>query len=835
VRPDLPTGTVTFLFTDVEGSTKLLHEVGPERYADALAEHRRILREAFQEHGGIEVDTQGDAFFYAFPTAPGALAAAEDALQGLTETPISVRVGIHTGTPLLAEEGYVGHDVHKAARIAAAGHGGQILVSSATAALVGSEDLSDLGEHRLKDLSAPERIHQLGDEEFPPLKSLYQTNLPIPATPFLGRERELQEVVELLARENNRLLTLTGPGGSGKTRLALQSAGWAAERYPHGVFWVPLAPLRDPELVLESASLALGASDGLADFITNKRLLLLFDNFEHLLEAASGLSSVLSSCPHLDLLVTSREPLHVAGEQEYAVPPLVHEEAVGFFASRARAVDPEFRPEQAVSEICRRLDDLPLALELAAARVKALTPQQILERLEQRLPLLTGGTRDAPERQRTLRATIEWSYELLSPAEQVLFARLAVFRGGCTLEAAEEVPGADLDTLQSLVDKSLVRHRDGRYSMLETIREYAAEQLQQSGESEAFARRHAEFFLALAEEAEPHLLADSEEWVARLEGDHDNVRAAFDELERAGAGELLLRLTGALWRFWYLHSHFSEGERRVESALATAPGESVTRAKALNAASVMALNLGEHAAAFTRAEQALELYRRSGDRWGAAYSEMLAGSALGEQRDYEAAVPRLEESIREFRELGDDHFTGVALTNLSWIVGDLGDKKRERSLQEEVLELSRTLGIRGLEAYSLSQLGMLERDEGRPADGVPLVQEGIRIMSELGDRLNLAINLGRLANLLALTGQSRRAAQLLASSQHLTEELGVREPFWASERNEKTRAMVREQLGDASFAQAWNEGRRLSADRAVALALERPSSAERDEPGLVES
>ena len=474
---NLPSGTVTFLFTDIEGSTKLLHDLGAEEYSRVLAEHRRVLREAFGANQGVEVDTQGDAFFVAFPTAPGALGAAAEATEGLASGPIRVRMGIHTGTPHLGEDDYVGMDVHRAARIAACGHGGQVLVSASTAALVGTDGLRDLGEHRLKDLSAPERIYQLGDGDFPPLKSLHRTNLPIPSTPFLGRERELHDVDELVSRADVRLLTLTGPGGSGKTRLALQAAAEASERYPGGVFWVPLAPLRDPELVLETAGQAVGARDGLAEHIGDTAMLLLFDNFEHVTEAAADVAGLLGSCAWLDLLVTSREPLHVTGEQEYPVPSLSREEGVDFFLARARAVKPDFAGDDAVAEICRRLDDLPLALELAAARVKALSPAQILERLEQRLPLLTGGARDAPERQRTLRATIEWSYELLADEEKSLFARLAVFRGGCSLEAAEEVVDANLDVLQSLVDKSLLRHSQERFWMLETIREYAAEQL----------------------------------------------------------------------------------------------------------------------------------------------------------------------------------------------------------------------------------------------------------------------------------------------------------------------------------------------------------------------
>ena len=399
MREDLPSGTVTFLFTDVEGSTKLLHELGAEGYAAALAEHRRVIREACAGQGGVEVDTQGDAFFFAFPTAPGAVAAAEAVTEALASGPIQVRIGLHTGTPLLTDDGYVGDDVHRAARIAASGHGGQVLVSSSSAPLV-EIDLTDLGEHRFKDLSAPERVYQLGCATFPALKSLYRTNLPVPATPFLGRERELAEVVGLL--EGARLLTLTGPGGTGKTRLALQAAGAVADAFPDGVYWVPLAPLRDPRLVLESASQAVGASDGLVEHVGEMRLLVLFDNFEHLIDAAADLASVVAACPNVTLVVTSRELLRVQGEMEYAVPPLAQSEAVALFCQRAQV-----ERSCEITELCARLDNLPLAVELAASRARAFSPAQILERLSHTLDLFKGS-RDADPRQQTLRATIHW-------------------------------------------------------------------------------------------------------------------------------------------------------------------------------------------------------------------------------------------------------------------------------------------------------------------------------------------------------------------------------------------------------------------------------------------
>ncbi len=467
-------GTLTFLFTDIEGSTKLLRELG-EAYAAALSEHRRVLREAFERHGGFEVDTEGDAFFVVFRSASEAAAAAAEGQAALEAGPVRVRMGLHTGEPVISEGDYVGLDVHLAARIGASGHGGQVVVSGDTRALLDDTvPLTDLGEHRLKDFDHPVPLFQLGLGRFPPLKTISNTNLPRPASSFVGREREVAEVLSLL-RDGTRLLTLTGPGGSGKTRLAIEAAAEVVPEFKAGVFWAGLAPLRDAALVTETIAQTLGAKDSLAAHIAERELLLLLDNFEQVVDAAPELSSLLAACPNLKLLVTSRELLRVQGEVEYAVPPLAQPEAVELFCTRSR-----LEPDAVIGELCRRLDDLPLAVELAAARTSILTPRQILERLSKRLDLLKGG-RDADPRQATLRATIEWSYDLLSDDEKVLFARLAVFAGGCTLEAAEEVAEADLDTLQFLVDKSLVRHTTDRFWMLETVREYALERLEEFG------------------------------------------------------------------------------------------------------------------------------------------------------------------------------------------------------------------------------------------------------------------------------------------------------------------------------------------------------------------
>jgi predicted ATPase/class 3 adenylate cyclase len=822
-RCDLPIGTVTFLFTDVEGSTRLLHELGAEGYAEALAAHRRVLRAAFAAHGGVEVDTQGDAFFVAFPTAPGALRAATASLDGLAGGPISVRIGLHTGTPLLTGEGYVGEDVHRAARIAASGHGGQVLVSTSTAALVDSDVLHDLGEHRLKDLSAPERIYQLGEEEFPALKSLYRTNLPIPATPFLGREKELTEVLELLSRDDVRLLTLTGPGGTGKTRLALQAAAAAGDAYSDGVYWVPLAPLRDPQLVLQGAAQAVGADDALAEHIADKRLLLLLDNFEHLTAAATDAAALLGVCPNLRLLVTSREPLHVRGEQEYPVPPLAPGEAVDFFTIRARGIRPDFAPDDAVPQICSRLDDLPLALELAAARVKALSPQEILARLEQRLPLLTGGARDAPERQRTLRATIEWSHDLLSGSEQRLFARLAVFRGGCGLEAAEDICGADLDTLQSLVDKSLLRHNDGRYWMLETIREYAAERLEDSAEAEEMRDRHAEYYLALAEEAEPALLASQTptQWLDRLESEHDNLRVSLDWLEASGRGELALRLAGAASPFWHATGQLTEGRRRLESALRGSVAPTSIRAKALTGAASMAVTSGDNVAGRMMAGEALELHRTFGDTSNTATVLHILGLAAGNEEDFAGAKPLFEESARLFRELGDRHGAMNADRSLAWMYSGLGDRERARELHESNLLQARELRDELMESMSLIALAMLAIDDGSLGVARSMLQASLRIDREQRYLPSIAFNLCRFARLHAVQGKAWVAATFLSSADALLEEIGAR-PSWLVKMNDETRTIIHTQLTEAAFADAWEQGTALRLDDALALALDTP-------------
>ncbi len=634
MRADLPSGTVTFLFTDIEGSTRLLHTLGPDAYAQALAEHRRVLRAVFSAHGGVEVDTQGDAFFVAFPTAEGAAQAALEAQTALASGPISVRMGLHTGAPTLTREGYVGVDVHRGARVAGLAHGGQIVCSPATAALLDGRALRDAGLHRLKDFDGATRLMQLGDGDFPPLRTPGSVDLPSPATRFLGRERELFEAVALVYERDPRVLTIIGPGGTGKTRFALELARLLADEAEGGTLFVPLAPLRDPDLVLTTIADRLGAAspevDAIAGRVGDKRTHLLVDNVEHLLPgAARPLAELVAATPRLRLFVTTREALRVQGEHELDLPPLAAPEAVDLFVTRARAVRPDVEETRAVGELCERLDRLPLALELAAARTKLLSPELLLERLGDRLDLLKG-TRDADERHATLRATIAWSYDLLGKEEQQLFRNLSVFRGGCTLETAEHVCETDLDTLASLLDKSLLRRRTGRrgeerFWMLETIREFAAERVEESGEIVDIRRRHAERMLAIARDA--HLSEDDDEPFdsAVLLAEREDIRAALDWTARADV-ILGLELASALEAMWGPHAP-AEGVRRIGDLLGRAENvPPLLRARALRS---------------------------------------LAGAAH-QERDWSIADPAYEESLRLFVELGDARGAASVRTRLAY-------------------------------------------------------------------------------------------------------------------------------------------------------------------------
>ena len=805
---ELPRGTVTFLFTDIEGSTRLLHELGADEYANALAEHRRVLREAFERHGGVEVDTQGDAFFVAFATAPAALEAAREAQDSLE---LPVRMGLHTGTPLLTEEGYVGADVHRAARIAAAGHGRQVLVSAATAALVDSADLRDLGEHRLKDLSAPERIFQLGDGDFSPLKTLYRTNLPIPATPFLGREHELADVQALLARDDARLLTLTGAGGSGKTRLALHAAAEAAEAYPDGVWWVPLAPLTDPADVGPAAARALGGGGKLPDLVDGRRLLLLLDNFEHVVEAAPEVAAVLTECPHADVLVTSRERLRVQGEQVYPVPVLEREEARRLFVTRARAAQPDFEPDELVDDLCAHLDDLPLAIELAAARTSLLSTAQLLERLGSRLDLLRGG-RDAETRQQTLRATIEWSYELLDPDERWLLATLSVFRGGWTLEAAERVCKADLDLLESLVDKSLVRRwESGRFGMLETIREFAAEQLSKE-EGDALVRRLLAYLLELFEDANLRPHEAGEPRMELAQGERANVDVALAWAIDAGEPTDGLRLLELLEMYWGTNDPIG-GRERLDDLLAVGGDdlEPQVLAKALRFRGSTFDMTSRNDLAEEEYARAIELLKSVGDEAEAAHLSLRIANAAMRVGDVERAKRIASEAL--------DADPPLALAVLAQVAFAEEDAGRAARLAREAADAAEAAGFawwRGVTLLGASE-GLLVLGELETAQ--KFFAEGLDVLRSVRDLVNLPIALAAGAALAAQLGDAARAGTLWGALEAQAE----REPRQTTIENQTEYEPYLEPVLGAAFEEARLHGRTLSLEEAVAYALGEPT------------
>jgi predicted ATPase/class 3 adenylate cyclase len=765
VRADFPTGTVTFLFSDVEGSTRLLQELGAERYANALAEHRRIVREASRVHQGVEMDTQGDACFLAFPKAAGALGAAAEITRKLAAGPIRVRIGLHTGTPLVTDEGYVGDDVHLGARIAASGHGGQVLVSAATAASVAPDSaphamsLLALGEHRLKDIDGAVSIFQLGDRRFPPLKTISNTNLPRPTSSFVGRERELAEVHARLAA-GVRLLTLTGPGGAGKTRLATEAAAALVPNYQAGVFWVGLAALRDPALVTETISQTLGAKNGLAEHIEERELLVLLDNLEQVIAAAPELAALLSACPNLTLLVTSRERLRVQGEVEFAVPPLAAAEAAALFCERAEAL-----PSQEIAELCGRLDSLPLAVELAAARTSALSPGQILERISQRLDLLKGG-RDADPRQQTLRATIEWSYDLLSGEEKELFARLSVFAGGCTLEAAETVTGADLDLLQSLAEKSLLGFSGGRYRMLETIREFAGDRLD-AGEADAVRRQHRAYMVRLVEANAEQLHTASEAAVsARLAPDYANVRAAVSHALAAEEPDDVGRIVGALYPFLISHGHLAEGWEWTEAALAARDRlSSRGLVETLVGGSEIARFAGELSRAIELKE---ELATMEGDlqrpNWKAGMLADLCEIAM-DQNDLTRARSYAEQSAAA----GAGARVHLCFAELALRLGDLRSAESSGLAALEELEEGAFNHACGLEI-----LGETARRSGDEALARSRFTDALRSFAELRDGGGVADCLDGLSRLAAAAMADERAGRLQGAAAGLREARGRR-------------------------------------------------------------
>jgi len=868
----LPTGTVTFFFSDIEGSTRLIQRLG-EGYPQVLLAHHTVLRQALAANGGHELRTEGDSFFIVFDSALQACAGAAAAQKALQSHQwpergeVRVRIGLHTGEATLVGNEYLGLDVHRAARVAAVGHGGQVLLSETTRALVDHAlapglTLKDLGVHRLKDLAQPERLFQLTIEglpdNFPPLKTLEATpnNLPTQLTSFIGRDDQVREATQLLGR--SRLLTLTGPGGTGKTRLSLEIAASLLDQFPDGVYFVPLSAIHDPELVPSAIAQALAISttgqrrpiEALVDHLREKRTLLVLDNFEQLLDAAPIATRLLEGSAGLRVLVSSRAVLRVSGEQEFPVPPLglpdlkalpglaalSQFEAVRLFIERAVAVKPDFQATNenapAIAGICERVDGLPLAIELAAARVKLFSPQALLSRLEKSLSALGRGGRDAPARQQTLRGAILWSYDMLDTGGRRLVARFSVFARGGNLEQVEAVCGpADdiggdiVDSLDQLADQSLLRRLpdfdEPRFLMLQTIRDFAAERLEESGEAHRIRDRHLEAFIALARQAQPHLFGPRrKEWLDRLEEDHDNFRAALEWAIAAGKAQQAMSLSGLFWRFWQMRGHIHEGRSRMKAVLAMPDSRQFAeeRLMALEAAGGLAYWQADMTVAQGFYDECLELTRRVGDARAIANAIYNAAWPMIVDR---VALPRakllLEEAIPLFRELGDQG--GVART--LWGLGNVAyfgkDYPAAVPPLEEAQSIFRELDDRFMLGWSTHTLGLV----AVKTDDIDAAQqyflEALRLFIEAQDVSGITLQLDNLSVIARTRGDLVRATRLAAAAVAQQAATGTSLGGLLSYQEGRT---GREGLNEAEAAQAWAEGQALTLDQAIAYALD---------------
>ena len=823
---DLPSGTVTFLFTDIAGSTQRWeHDAAVMR--SLLTRHDALLGAAIDEHGGVVFKTVGDAFYAAFTNAPAALDAALAAQRALSAEdwgegePLRVRMALHTGSVEAQNGDYFGRPLNRVARLLSAGHGGQTLVSGVTEELIrdglpSGIALRDMGEARLKDLLRPEHIFQIVapdlPNDFPPLKTLdtQRTNLPAQANMLVGREREAEEVIALLRRDDVRLVTLIGPGGTGKTRLGVQVAAECLDFFADGVFFIPLADVVDPTRVLSQIAETLGITERggqplavrLPTALREQRMLLLLDNFEQVTGAGPAISQLLAAAPGLKALVTSRAALHVYGEREYPVPPLplpgrratverlMQSESVRLFVTRAQEVKADFAltpaNAKAIADICARLDGLPLSIELAAAWIKLLTPQALLQRFTHTLQVLTGGARDLPARQRTLRGAIDWSYTTLGADEQAVFARMAVFAGGGTLTAIETICGAPhdlkieiVDSLLSLADKSLLRHIEGRegeprFAMLGTIREYALERLAERGELVAMRHARTMYYLALAEEAEPHLTGAAQgAWLARLEEEHDNVRASIRNALEAEEYEAAVRLVAAFWRFWSVRGYLTEGRHWMEQALAHAEGvPPLVRAKALDGLGALMRAQGEYAAAQQRYEESLAIRRGLDHQAGIAHSlSNLAGMAR-DQGDFEAARELYEECLAIRRATGDTEATTRTLINLGILAQRQGDYATARARYEESFAIGQREGYAQAVAHALMNLGVVAQQQGDFAAARTHYEKSLAAGRAIGDTATVGFALNNLGAMAKQQGDLAAARAFYEQSLALRRELG---------------------------------------------------------------
>ena len=832
VRSDLPGGTVTFLFTDIAGSTSLLREMGEEAYARALAEHRELIRAAFARHDGIEVDTQGDAFFIVFRTPQRALEAAAEGRAATEVGKIHVRFGIHTGTPILTSEGYVGTDVHRASRIADAGHGGQILVSAATAALVEADPfkLVDLGKHRLKDLAQPERLFQLGTDAFPPIKSLSPSNLPTPTNAFLGRHAELERVRELLEDRSIRVVTLTGPGGIGKTRLAVQAATESSHRFPDGRWWVPLAPLSDPHLVHSALAAALtseeprgavlAASDPTARLSTGSALVLL-DNAEHLLPSlAEELAPVIGAAEGTTFLVTSRSPLHLGSEFEYPVPAMSAEDAASFFISRAHAAGIVTQPSAAQSRLCERLDRLPLAMQVVAAQLKVFNIEQLTERVSSLLDV--HGQSDAEPRHRTLRAAIEWSHSLLSPTQQQAFRRISVFPAGATAQALEEITGADLDTLFALLDASLIRRQDDssepRFSMLETIREFARDRLEEADEVRLMRPRHAGFYGALAA-AVGELDTWTEDWLGIVDAEIENMRAALSWFLENEDFEAAQAMADPIGKYWTDRGALAESRSLLDRALSGGPRHGATFVGVLNRLSWTVYLQGDYELARSTAEEALDAARAVDDPVRIEFALTNLANALEAIGLLDEAWPIEEEVLRICRGLRGEQprLLTLALVNISYSALIRGRYQEAVRYSEEAISIAREDDDSLNEGAARFNLAEASLRLGRIDEAAHHVIDAFGSAIHLSDRLLQVDCLEGLAAIEVEHGDHRSAARILGASEALRHVTGYQLQPAEEALHRDTLERIRNGITMDEITSAWTEGTALDAEEVYAL------------------
>jgi len=849
------------LFTDIEGSTRLLDRLGPTRYGDALELHRRLLRQAFQRHAGYEVDTEGDAFFVSFASAGEAVAAAAEAQQALVHVdwpeglPIRVRMGLHTGEPVAAPPKYVGLDVHKAARIMAAGHGGQVLMSAATRRAAENVPVVPLGEHRLKDLMQPEALYQLEivglPSEFPALKTLGNrpTNLPVQPNELIGREREVAEVTELLRDARVRVVTLTGPGGTGKTRLAMQAGAELLEEFGSGVFVVSLAPIRERDLVIPALAQALAVrevpgeelAETVASYLERKQMLLVLDNFEQVIDAAVDVAALLDRCAAIKVLLTSRERLRLRAERVYEVPALTVPDqpddvdgvlvnaAAALFVARAAAASPAFALDRGnasvVAAICKRLEGLPLAIELAAARMVSLTPETLLRRLDQRLSILTIGPRDVDSRQRTLRQTIDWSYDLLTEAERSLFAELGVFTGGGRPDAVEAICGGAsgewLDLVDSLVAKSLVvqsADMDGepRFAMLDTLREYALERL--GDRREPSARLHAQYYGSEVAVAREKLESwDLPHTAALLAVDEANIRAAFDYFIRARDGDAALHLANGLLLYWYIRGRPSEAIAQLRVALAQGGRDRRQCVRALNnIALALAMIRADSSEIETAATDAERAACEIGDECEIAYARNNRALAAAAVKNG-AALDLLKDAFARAERANSPWVATMALLNLGWAQLLAGDRENARATLVQVRDVCAARRINPtMYAMAAENLGMLALEEQRYGDAIHHFEQSIAFAREIGMVEVVAASLEGLVATLAQQ-QRHEDAAVIAGAADRARSTNEVTPLQDYEHQiaARTRETLRKALGDERFETLSLTGSQLTIEESV--------------------